>query len=54
MKTLFVQELAMFKEELNNKINMFASTNKTLQQCITSLKCSNDVLIKKGEENDQY
>ena len=51
MKTLFAEELAKFKEEVSKKMDETTSTNKMLQQYVTSLKCSNENLIKKYEEN---
>ena len=41
IKTLFAEELANFKEEVHKKIDEITSTNKMLQQHITSLKHSN-------------
>ena len=54
MKTLFTEELAKFKEEVCKKMDEITSTNKMLQQHVTSLKRSNEDLIKKCEENEQY
>ena len=54
MKTLFAEELAKFKEEVYKKMDEITSTNKMLQQHVTSLKRSNEDLIKKCEENEQY
>ena len=54
MKTLFAEELAKFKEEVHKKMDEITSTNKMLQQHVTSLKRSNEDLIKKCEENEQY
>ena len=54
IKTLFTQEQAKFKEEVSKKMDEITSTNKMLQQHVTSLKCSNEDLIKKCEENEQY
>ena len=53
-KTLFAEELAKFKEEVYKKTDEITSTNKMLQQHVTSLKRSNEDLIKKYEENEQY
>ena len=47
IKTLVAEELAKFKEEVYKKMNEITLTNKMLQQHITSLKCSNEDLIKK-------
>ena len=41
IKTLFTEELVKFKEEVSKKIDEITSTNKMLQQHITSLECSN-------------
>ena len=54
MKTLFAEELAKFKEEVYKKMDEIISTNKMLQQHVTLLKRSNEDLIKKCEENEQY
>ena len=54
LKTLFTEELAKFKEEVYKKMDEITSTNKMLQQYVTSLKRSNEDLIKKCEENEQY
>ena len=54
IKTLFAEEQAKFKEEVSKKMDEITSTNKMLQQHVTSLKCSNEDLIKKCEENEQY
>ena len=54
MKTFLAEELAKFKEEVYKKMNELTSTNKMLQQHVTSLKCSNEDLIKRCEENEQY
>ena len=54
MKTLFAEELAKFKEEVYNEVVEITSMNKMLQQHVTSLKRSNEDLIEKCEENDQY
>ena len=54
MKTLFAEELAKFKEEVYKKMDEITSTNKMLQQHVTSLKRSNEDLMKKCEENEQY
>ena len=53
MKTLFTEELPKFKE-VSKKMDEITSTNKMLQQHVTSLKRSNEDLIKKREENEQY
>ena len=47
IKTLVAEELTKFKEEVYKKMNEITLTNKMLQQHITSLKCSNEDLIKK-------
>ena len=54
MKTFLAEELAKFKEEVYKKMNELTSTNKMLQQHVTSLKRSNEDLIKRCEENEQY
>ena len=54
METLFAEELAKFKEDVYKKMDEITSTNKMLQQHVTSLKRSNEDLIKKCEENEQY
>ena len=54
MKTLFTEELAKFKEEVYKKMDEITSTNKMLQQHVTSLKRFNEDLIKKCEENEHY
>ena len=54
MKTLFAEELAKFKEEVYKKMDEIISTNKMLQQHVTLLKRSNEDLINKCEENEQY
>ena len=54
MKTLSAEELAKFKEEVYKKMDEIISTNKMLQQHVTLLKRSNEDLIKKCEENEQY
>ena len=54
MKTLFAEELAKFKEEVYNEVVEITSMNKMLQQHVTSLKRSNEDLIEKCEENEQY
>ena len=54
MKTLFAEELAKFKEEVYKNMDQITSTNKMLQQHVTSFKCSSEDLIKKCEENEQY
>ena len=54
IKTLFGEELAKFKEEVSKKMDEITSTNKMLQQHVTSLKRSNEDLIKKCVENEQY
>ena len=54
LKTLFTEELAKFKEEVYKKMDEITSRNKMLQQHVTSLKRSNEDLIKKCEENEQY
>ena len=54
MKTLFAEELAKFKEEVYKKMDEITSTNKMLQQHITSLKRSNEDLIKKCEQNQLH
>ena len=54
MKTLFAEELVKFKEEVYKKMDEITSTNKMLQQHLTLLKRSNEDLIKKSEENEQY
>ena len=41
IKTLFTEELVKFKEEVSKKIDEITSTNKMLQQHITSLERSN-------------
>ena len=41
IKTLFAEELVKFKEEVSKKIDEITSTNKMLQQHITSLEQSN-------------
>ena len=53
IKTLFAEEQTKFKEEVYEKVNEITSTNKMLQQHVT-LKHSNEDLIKKCEENEQY
>ena len=40
--------------EKNKKMEEITSTNKMLQQHITSLKRPNEDLIKKSEENEQH
>ena len=47
IKTLFAEELTKFKKDVYKKIDEITLTNKMLQQHITSLKCSNEDLIKK-------
>ena len=47
MKTFLAEELAKFKEEVYKKMNELTSTNKMLQQHVTSLKRSNEDLIKR-------
>ena len=54
MKTIFAEELAKFKEEVYKKMDEITSTNKMLQQHVTSLKRSDEDLIKKCAENEQY
>ena len=54
METLFAEELAKLKEEVYKKMDKITSANKILQQHVTSLKRSNEDLIKKCEENEQY
>ena len=54
MKTLFAEELAKFKEEVYKKMDEIISKNKMQQQHVTSLKHSNEDLIKKCEKNEQY
>ena len=54
MKALFAEELAKFKEKINKKMCQITSTNKMLQQHITSFKRSNEDLIKNCEEKEQY
>ena len=41
IKTLFTEELVKFKKEVSKKIDEITSTNKMLQQHITSLERSN-------------
>ena len=52
MKTL-CWKASKFKEEFNKKMGEITSTNKMQQQHVT-LKHSNENLIKKCEENEQY
>ena len=54
LKTIFAEELAKFKEEENKKMDEISSTNKMLQQHVSTLKRSNEELIKRCEENKQY
>ena len=54
LKTIFAEELAKFKEEVNKKMDEISSTNKMLQQHVSTLKRSNEELIKRCEENEQY
>ena len=54
LKTIFAEELAKFKEEVNKKMDEISSTNKMLQQQVSTLKRSNEELIKRCEENEQY
>ena len=54
LKTIFAEELAKFKEEVNKKKDEISSTNKMLQQHLSTLKCSNEELIKRCEKNEQY
>ena len=54
MKTLFAEELVKFKEEVYKNMDGITSTNKMLQQHVTSLKHSNEDLIMKCEENEQH
>ena len=54
MKTIFAEELAKFKEEIYKKMDEITSTNKILQQHVTSFKRSDEDLIKKCAENEQY
>ena len=53
MKILFAEVLAKYKKEVYKKIDEIIS-NKMLYQHLTSLKRSNEDLIKKCEENEQY
>ena len=53
LKTIFAEELAKFKE-VNKKMDEISSTNKMLQQHVSTLKRSNEELIKRCEENEQY
>ena len=53
LKTIFAEELAKFKE-VNKKMDEISSTNKMLQQHVSTLKRSNQELIKRCEENEQY
>ena len=52
-KTIFAEELAKFKE-VNKKMDEISSTKKMLQQHVSTLKRSNEELIKRCEENEQY
>ena len=54
VKTIFAEELAKFKEEVNKEMDEISSTNKMLQQHVSTLKHSNEELIKRCEENEQY
>ena len=48
------RRLAKFKKELNKKIDKISSENKMMQQLITSQNRSNEDVIKKCKENEQY
>ena len=54
LKTIFAEELAKFKEEVNKKMDEISSTNQMLQQHVSTLKRSNEELIKRCEQNEQY
>ena len=54
LKTIFAEELAKIKEDVNKKMDEISSTNKMLQQHVSTLKRSNEELIKRCEENEQY
>ena len=54
MKIFLTEELGKLKENVEKKMNEIESTNMMLQQHITSLKRSNEDLIRKCEENEQY
>ena len=54
MKIFLTEELGKLKENVEKKMNEIESTNMMLQQHITSLKHSNEDLIRKCEENEQY
>ena len=49
---LSVSIMEKFKKEVTKIMDEITSTNKMLQQHVTSLKCSNEDLIKNCEENE--